>query len=88
MFDDIRRSVLRAIGRCLPSRGRHRRSTTAIRRDTHVAVGRLPAPLGQVPLRAYPRAEEDRWLVRGEETALVRPYVRLLPAYASTEAAP
>ncbi|WP_236241701.1 hypothetical protein [Streptomyces sp. CC228A] len=51
-------------------------------------VGRLPAPLGQVPLRAYPRAEGERWLVQGEETALVRPYVRLLPAYVSTEATP
>ncbi len=88
MFDDIRRSVLRAMGRCLPARGRHRRSTTAIRPDIYVVVGRLPAPLGQVPLRAYPRAEGERWLVQGEETALVRPYVRLLPAYVSTEATP
>ncbi|WSB08970.1 hypothetical protein OG849_17800 [Streptomyces cyaneofuscatus] len=73
MFNRIRRAIARTRVRCLPN-GRHRRPLTHSR---PLASPTCPAPAdaSTVPLGRAPAGTVHRYPQRGEDVALVRPYL-------------
>lgn len=73
MFNRIRQAIARTRARCFPN-GRHRRLLTPAQ---PMASPTCPAPAdaSTVPLRRAPAGAVHRYPLRGEDVALVRPYL-------------
>ncbi|WP_435855552.1 hypothetical protein [Streptomyces microflavus] len=73
MLNRIRRAISRTRARCFPN-GRHRRPLTPSR---PMASPTCPAPVdaSTVPLGRAPAGTVHRYPLRGEDVALVRPYL-------------
>lgn len=73
MLNRIRRAIARTRARCFPN-GRHRRPLTPSR---PMASPTCPAPAdaSTVPLGRAPAGTVHRYPLRGEDVALVRPYL-------------
>ncbi|GAB2954128.1 hypothetical protein GCM10027028_65450 [Streptomyces sundarbansensis] len=73
MLNRIRQAISRTRARCLPN-GRHRRPLTHSR---PLASPTCPAPAdaSTIPLGRAPAGTVHRYPLRGEDVALVRPYL-------------
>lgn len=73
MFNRIRRAIARTRARCFPN-GRHRRPLTPAR-PLAPLTRPAPADASTVALRRIPVGPLHRYPLRGEDVALVRPYL-------------
>lgn len=73
MLNRIRRAIARTRARCLPS-GRHRRRLTPSR-PLASSTCPVPADASTVTLGQAPAGAPHRHSLRGEDVALVRPYL-------------
>lgn len=73
MLNRIRRAISRTRARCFPN-GRHRRPLTPSRPLAPLTCP-APADASTIPLGPPPGGKVHRYPLRGEDVALVRPYL-------------